>query len=141
MVWNCSFVKVVFWVEKYFGQVVIIVVEVVEGVEFVMVCVGNDDDLWQVCIGFDGVFVGMVVGVVFVDYIIVLVVVMWELLVIVGEQGFGFLDVLVLGGQVGVENGQFLVMCGGLVVDYVVVELVIVVYVKICCLMGFLGVG
>ena len=33
-----------------------------------MACVGNDDDLRQVCLGGDGAFAGMGAGAIFVDH-------------------------------------------------------------------------
>lgn len=92
--------------------------EVCVGVELVFCCVGNDDDLCVVVLGEQGVFVGMVLGSLFVDYIIVLVEVVCELLLLVVECELGFFDVLVFGGQVGVVNGVLMVMVGGEEVFY-----------------------
>jgi phosphoribosylformylglycinamidine synthase subunit PurQ / glutaminase len=42
--------------------------EAAAGQDFVMACVGNDDDLRAVCTGADGAFAGMAAGAVFVDH-------------------------------------------------------------------------
>ncbi len=42
--------------------------EAAQGADLVMCCVGNDDDLRQVCLGPDGAFAGMAQGAVFVDH-------------------------------------------------------------------------
>lgn len=48
--------------------------------------------------GEGGVFVVMKDGVIFVDYMMVFVKVMCEFYEVVGVVGFGFVDVLILGG-------------------------------------------
>lgn len=78
IVYNCIIFKVESWVVEYGGVFGKILCEVVFGVEIVFVCVGNDDDLRFVCMGLDGVFQLMEKGVIFVDYIIVLVKVICE---------------------------------------------------------------
>lgn len=98
IVYNCIVVKVEKWVVEYGGIMVVILVEVVCGVDMVLVCVGNDDDFWFVCIGEDGVFGVMGVGIIFVDYMMVLVKVIVEMYEFVKGKGIGFVDVLVLGG-------------------------------------------
>ncbi|MTH64753.1 NAD(P)-dependent oxidoreductase [Paracoccus shanxieyensis] len=140
-VWNRSPAKAALWVEKHPGQVATTAAEAAEGAEFVMACVGNDDDLRQVCTGPDGAFAGMAAGAVFVDHTTVSAAVTRELSAIAGEQGFGFLDAPVSGGQAGAENGQLSVMCGGSAADYAAAEPVIAAYAKICRLMGPSGAG
>ena len=140
-VWNRSPAKAALWVEKHPGQVATTAAEAAEGAEFVMACVGNDDDLRQVCTSPDGAFAGMAAGAVFVDHTTVSAAVTRELSAIAGEQGIGFLDAPVSGGQAGAENGQLSVMCGGSAADYAAAEPVIAAYAKICRLMGPSGAG
>lgn len=72
-VWNCSVEKVQQWVKEYFGKVCLIIVEVVQGVEFVMICVGVDKDFVEVFEGEIGIIQNVFKGVIFVDYIMVFV--------------------------------------------------------------------
>ena len=44
------------WCKKYNGKVAITPADAAEGSDFVMCCVGNDDDLRSVTIGSDGAF-------------------------------------------------------------------------------------
>lgn len=115
--------------------------EAAEGQDFVMACVGNDDDLREVTIGEDGAFKGMVKGSVFVDHTTASAEVARELSALSWEKGFGFVDAPVSGGQAGAENGVLTVMCGGEEADYEKAEPVIAAYARMCKLIGPAGSG
>ncbi len=140
-VWNRTAAKATAWAEKHGGQTAPTAREAAGGAEFVMACVGNDDDLRQVCTGPDGAFAGMALGAVLVDHTTVSAAVTRELDAVAREAGIGFVDAPVSGGQAGAENGQLSVMCGGTPVDYGRAEPVIGAYAKICRLMGPSGAG
>lgn len=140
-VWNRTAAKAAAWAQKYGGRAAATAREAAQGAEFVMCCVGNDDDLRSVCLGPDGAFAGMEKGAVFVDHTTVSAAVTRELASIAGDSGFGFVDAPVSGGQAGAENGQLSVMCGGAPGDYARAEPVIAAYAKICRLMGPSGAG
>ena len=113
----------------------------VEGAEFVMSCVGNDDDLRSVCVGDDGAFAGMVEGTVFVDHTTVSDAVTVELYGVAKKAGISFVDAPISGGQAGAENGQLSVMCGGDQDAYDRAEPVIDAYAKLCRRIGESGAG
>ena len=140
-VWNRTAAKAAAWAQKHGGRADATAREAAQGAEFVMCCVGNDDDLRSVCLGPDGAFAGMEKGAVFVDHTTVSAAVTRELASIAGDSGFGFVDAPVSGGQAGAENGQLSVMCGGAPGDYARAEPVIAAYAKICRLMGPSGAG
>ncbi|WP_374425392.1 NAD(P)-dependent oxidoreductase [Paracoccus sp. (in: a-proteobacteria)] len=140
-VWNRTAAKAATWAQKHGGRAAATAREAAQGAEFVMCCVGNDDDLRAVCLGPDGAFAGMEKGAVFVDHTTVSAAVTRELASIAGDSGFGFVDAPVSGGQAGAENGQLSVMCGGAPGDYARAEPVIAAYAKICRLMGPSGAG
>lgn len=140
-VWNRTAAKAAAWAQKHGGRAAATAREAAQGAEFVMCCVGNDDDLRSVCLGPDGAFAGMEKGAVFVDHTTVSAAVTRELASIAGDSGFGFVDAPVSGGQAGAENGQLSVMCGGAPGDYARAEPVIAAYAKICRLMGPSGAG
>ena len=106
-----------------------------------MACVGNDDDLRQVCLGGDGAFAGMGAGAIFVDHTTVSAMVTRELAAIAADMGLGFVDAPVSGGQAGAENGQLSIMCGGAPDAYAAAEPVMAAYARICRLMGPSGAG
>jgi 3-hydroxyisobutyrate dehydrogenase len=108
-----------------------------EGAEFVMACVGNDDDLrsglpWPE----DGAFAGMGRGAIFVDHTTVSAKVTRELAEVAAARGLGFVDAPVSGGQAGAENGQLSIMCGGDRRRLCRAEPVMAAYARICRLMG-----
>ncbi|KGJ10534.1 NAD(P)-dependent oxidoreductase (plasmid) [Paracoccus versutus] len=140
-VWNRSPAKAEAWAARHKGRLAATAREAAGGAEFVMACVGNDDDLRQVCLGEAGAFAGMGRGAVFVDHTTVSAAVTRELSAVAAEAGLGFVDAPVSGGQAGAEGGQLSVMCGGAQADYDRAEPVIAAYAKICKLMGPSGAG
>lgn len=140
-VYNRSAAKAEAWAGQHGGARAATPREAAAGASFVMACVGNDDDLRQVCLGPDGAFAGMAAGAVFVDHTTVSAQVTRELATAAREAGLGYVDAPVSGGQAGAENGQLSVMCGGAEADYAAAEPVIAVYAKICRRMGDVGAG
>ena len=58
-VFNRTTAKAEAWAGEHGGTFATTPREAAEGAEFVMACVGNDDDLRSVCLGEDGAFAGM----------------------------------------------------------------------------------
>ena len=56
------------WVDAHGGAMAKTPRAAAQGAEFVLACVGNDDDLRSVCLGDEGAFAGMAEGTVFVDH-------------------------------------------------------------------------
>jgi 3-hydroxyisobutyrate dehydrogenase len=140
-VYNRTSAKADAWVAKHGGRAAATPREAAAGAEFVMACVGNDDDLRGVCLGPDGAFAGMASGTVFVDHTTVSASVTRELHAKAAAQGFGFVDAPVSGGQAGAENGVLSVMCGGDAEPYARAEPVIAAYARICRRLGDSGSG
>ncbi len=115
--------------------------EAAEGAEFVMACVGNDDDLRSVCVGDDGAFAGMADGTVFVDHTTVSAAVTREMYAAGSAVGIAFVDAPISGGQAGAENGALSIMCGGDQAAYDRAEPVMDAYAKICRRIGDSGAG
>ena len=129
------------WCKKYNGKVAITPADAAEGSDFVMCCVGNDDDLRSVTIGSDGAFSKIKKGAVFVDHTTVSTRVTKELFEISKDKGFHFIDAPVSGGQAGAENGLLSIMCGGEQHVFDRVEPVLEIYSKICKRIGDSGAG
>ncbi|WP_343502428.1 NAD(P)-dependent oxidoreductase [Alloyangia pacifica] len=140
-VYNRTAAKADKWVTEFGGRMAPTPREAAEGADFVMACVGNDDDLRGVCLGAEGAFAGMGEGAVFVDHTTVSSMVTSELWHVAKDNGFGFVDGPVSGGQAGAENGQLVVMCGGDQGDYDAAEPVIDAYAKMCKRLGDSGAG
>ncbi|MDB6177820.1 NAD(P)-dependent oxidoreductase [Paracoccus sp. Z330] len=140
-VYNRSSSKADAWVKANGGQSAQTPGQAVAGAEFVFACVGNDDDLRQICVGDDGAFSGMSDAAVFVDHTTVSAAVTRELAEQARGLGLGYVDAPISGGQAGAENGQLSVMCGGAQADFDRAAPVIGAYAKICRLMGDVGAG
>ena len=110
--------------------------------DIVFVCVGNDDDVRSVIYGDDGVLAGAKRGTIIVDHTTGSATLARELASACAEQGVGFVDAPVSGGQAGAENGQLSVMCGA--DDQQVFDRaypVIMSYAKVCKRLGNAGSG
>ncbi|WP_170435448.1 NAD(P)-dependent oxidoreductase [Ruegeria arenilitoris] len=140
-VYNRTAAKAEKWVSQHGGQMATTPRGAAEGAEFVMACVGNDDDLRMVCTGEDGAFGGMAEGSVFVDHTTVSAKVTRELYAAAKARGISFVDAPISGGQAGAENGVLSIMCGGDQAAYDRAEPVMQVYAKICRRIGDSGAG
>lgn len=140
-VYNRSGAKAKAWAEKFGGRTAATPKAAAEGQDFVMACVGNDDDLRSVTIGDDGAFAGMKSGAIFVDHTTASAEVARQLDAEANKRGFHFIDAPVSGGQAGAENGVLTVMCGGKEADYKRAEPIIAAYARMCKLLGPAGAG
>jgi 3-hydroxyisobutyrate dehydrogenase-like beta-hydroxyacid dehydrogenase len=140
-VYNRTEAKSAAWVARHGGARAATPREAALGAEFVIACVGNDDDLRAVCTGPDGAFAGMAAGSVFLDHTTVSAAVTRELAAAAADRGTGFVDAPVSGGQAGAENGALSVMCGGSEADFARAEPVIAAYARICRRLGPSGAG
>ncbi|WP_291732699.1 NAD(P)-dependent oxidoreductase [Leisingera sp. F5] len=140
-VYNRTEAKAKAWVAEHGGRFGATPRAAAAGAEFVLACVGNDDDLRSVCLGADGAFAGMGEGTVFADHTTVSETVTRELHGAAAEKGVFFVDAPISGGQAGAENGVLSVMCGGDEAAYARVEPVMDAYSKICRRIGGSGAG
>ncbi|MDD9739116.1 NAD(P)-dependent oxidoreductase [Marinovum sp. SP66] len=140
-VYNRTAAKAEAWAGEHGGASAPTPAEAARGAEFVMACVGNDDDLRAVCLGEEGAFAGMDEGTVFVDHTTVSAAVTRELYDAAEAGGISFVDAPVSGGQAGAENGQLAVMCGGDQAAYDRAAPVIAAYAKACRRLGESGAG
>jgi 3-hydroxyisobutyrate dehydrogenase len=140
-VFNRTPAKAKAWAEKFGGRTAPTPKAAAEGQDFVMACVGNDDDLRAIAIGADGAFAGMKAGATFVDHTTASAQVARELDAEATKRKFRFVDAPVSGGQAGAENGVLTVMCGGTKEAYSGAEPVIAAYARMCKLLGPAGSG
>ena len=111
-VYNRTATKALAWVGEHGGRAAPTPVEAAEGAEFVMMCVGNDDDVRAVALGSSGALSGMAPGSILIDHTTASARVARELADACAAVGVGFVDAPVSGGQAGAENGALTVMCG-----------------------------
>ena len=111
-VYNRTTAKAEAWAAEHGGKFAATPREAAKGQDFVMACVGNDDDLRSVCLGDDGALAGMTKGTTFVDHTTVSAKVTREIYAAAAEVGVSFVDGPVSDGQAGAENGVLSIMCG-----------------------------
>ena len=140
-VYNRSSNRAKKWCSEYGGQIALTPADAAEGADFVMCCVGNDDDLREVTIGKNGAFSKIAKGSIFVDHTTVSGRVTKELFDIGNEMEFDFIDAPISGGQAGAENGMLSIMCGGDQQAFDKAKSILKTYSKICKRIGESGAG
>ncbi|MGA8650995.1 MAG: NAD(P)-dependent oxidoreductase [Xanthobacteraceae bacterium] len=140
-VYNRTTAKAEKWVAQFGGKSAPTPKQAAEGQDFVMACVGNDNDLHEVMLGKDGVFAGMRKDAIVVDHTTASAEIARKLHAEAKTRGFDFVDAPVSGGQAGAENGVLTVMCGGEAGPFARAEKVIAAYARACNLLGAPGSG
>lgn len=140
-VYNRTASKAEKWVAEFGGLMAKTPAEAAAGADFVMACVGNDDDLRGVCLGDTGAFTGMNKGGIFVDHTTVSANVTAELYTVAADLGLSFVDAPISGGQAGAENGVLSIMCGGDQAAFDSAEAIMSAYSRICRRIGESGAG
>jgi 3-hydroxyisobutyrate dehydrogenase len=140
-VYNRTQAKAEKWVAQHQGSLAPTPRQAAEGQDFVMTCVGNDDDLREVALGPEGAFAAIRKGAVFVDHTTASAGIARELHAEASKRGFEFIDAPVSGGQAGAENGTLTVMCGGDAAAFARAENIIMTYARMCKLLGGAGAG
>jgi 3-hydroxyisobutyrate dehydrogenase len=140
-VYNRTTAKAEAWVAQHGGAMALTPREAAQDADFVMACVGNDDDLRGICLGDDGAFAGMKAGAIFVDHTTVSAAVTRDMFAAAQALGLGFVDAPVSGGQAGAQNGALSVMCGGEQAHYDAAEPIIAAYARICRRIGASSAG
>ena len=95
------------WCAEYTGRVAATPAEAAKGADFVMCCVGNDDDLREVTIGTNGAFSEIGKGSIFVDHTTVSARVTKELFDIGNNMEFDFIALQFLVDKPGRKMAYF----------------------------------
>ncbi|WP_215398030.1 NAD(P)-dependent oxidoreductase [Rheinheimera oceanensis] len=140
-VYNRTAAKAEKWAAQYGGAYADTPAKAVQGAALVFMCVGNDNDVRSVVYGGHGVLAGMAAGSVLVDHTTASANLARELAQAAKQQGIGFLDAPVSGGQAGAENGVLTVMIGGESDDFAKAEVAIMSYSRCAKLLGPAGSG
>jgi 3-hydroxyisobutyrate dehydrogenase len=140
-VYNRTAAKAEKWVAQFGGRSAKTPKEAAADQDFVLVCVGNDDDLREVVLGSNGAMHGVKRGAVLVDHTTASAELAREFHAEAKKRGFDFIDAPVSGGQAGAENGVLTVMCGGDPDPFGHAEKVIAAYARACTLIGASGSG
>ncbi len=109
--------------------------------DLVFACVGADKDVEAICVGEEGAFGAMREGAVFVDHTTASADCARAMAAAAAEQGIGFVDAPVSGGEAGAVNGALTIMCGGETTAFDAAEPVMQAYGKSVRLLGAAGSG
>lgn len=118
-----------------------------QGADYVMTCVGNDDDLRAVVLcqtgmlSEQGALATMRAGAVLIDHTTASAAVARELAAAAAERGISFIDAPVSGGQQGAQNGALTIMCGGEEYAFARAAKMMQAYAKAITHMGPVGAG
>ncbi|WP_026987914.1 NAD(P)-dependent oxidoreductase [Fodinicurvata fenggangensis] len=112
-VYNRTAEKASKWAQEHGGQTGATPAEAAAEADIVFMCVGNDDDVRKVVYGENGALAGMKNGAILVDHTTASAEVAREVEKACKDDGKGFLDAPVSGGQAGAENGALTIMVGG----------------------------
>jgi 3-hydroxyisobutyrate dehydrogenase len=140
-VYNRTAAKAQQWVKEHGGKSATSPREAAKDCDFVLMCVGNDDDVRSVVYGDNGALAGIRKGAILVDHTTASATVAREVFQKAKEKGIGFVDAPVSGGQAGAVNGQLGIMCGGEPATFEKAKPVLDVYAKMCALIGGPGAG
>jgi 3-hydroxyisobutyrate dehydrogenase len=140
-VYNRNGAKAEAWAKEYGGSTAPTPAEAARDADFVLCCVGNDNDLREVTLGPQGAFNSVRKGAVFIDNTTASANIARELHAAAKARSFDFLDAPVSGGQAGAQNGALTVMVGGDQAAFDRAQPVIASYARMVTLIGPAGAG
>ena len=140
-VYNRTAAKAEKWAAQYGGAYAETPAKAAQGATLVFLCVGNDNDVRSVVYGEQGVLAGMLAGSVLTDHTTASANLARELAQAAKQQGIGFLDAPVSGGQAGAQNGLLTIMLGGEAADFAKAEATLMKYARSARLLGPAGSG
>ena len=129
------------WIAQYKGSKADSPAKAAENADYILTCVGNDNDLREVTFGEKGIFKTIKEGAVYIDNTTASATIAREINDYAIKNKFGFLDAPVSGGQAGAENGALTVMIGGDQESYDKAKHIIDCYSKKMKLLGKAGSG
>jgi len=112
-VYNRTVERAMGWVAQYGGSYANTPKEAASQAEIAFCCVGNDQDVLSVVLGEQGILAGLPQAGILVDHTTASAELARELEQLATQNGLGFLDAPVSGGQAGAVNGVLTVMVGG----------------------------
>lgn len=141
-VYNRTRSKAEAWQQRHGGQVCDSPAQAAEQADVLITCVGNDDDLREVCLAAThGAYASLPAGALHIDHTTSSAQLARELDSRARSHSLRFVDAPVSGGQAGAENGALSIMCGGTQDDYQAAAVVFGAYAASHALIGPSGSG
>ena len=129
------------WLHEFKGNKALTPKEAVKDSKIVFACVGNDNDIKEVCTGINGAFEGMSEETIFIDNTTASADIARFLNLKAKDQNISFLDAPVSGGEAGAVNGMLTVMVGGEIEAFNQSKSYIEAFSQAVTLMGKAGAG
>ena len=129
------------WLQEFRGNKALTPKEAVKDSKIVFACVGNDNDIKEVCIGRNGAFEGMSEETIFIDNTTASADIARFLSRKAKEHNISFLDAPVSGGEAGAVKGILTVMVGGEIGAFNQSKPYIEAFSQAVTLMGDVGAG
>lgn len=129
------------WLNEFKGNKALTPKEAVKESKIVFACVGNDNDIKEVCTGINGAFEGMSDETIFIDNTTASADIARFLSLKAKERNISFLDAPVSGGEAGAVNGMLTVMVGGEIEAFNLSKPYIEAFSQAVTLMGEVGAG
>ena len=140
-VYNRSKEKIDKWLSTYDGKSIKSLSEVNKEYDFVISCIGNDNDLQNITISENGCLDQLKENSIFIDHSTVSPKLVLKLEKAFAEKKVNFLDAPISGGQSGAENGTLSIMVGGNKQSFIRSEEILKSYGKKIKFMGNPGSG
>ena len=140
-VYNRSKEKVEKWLSTYKGHSLNSLTEINKDYDFIISCIGNDNDLKDITISESGCLNLLKKDSIFIDHSTVSPKLVIDLEKKFSEKKIHFLDAPVSGGQSGAENGTLSIMVGGYKQAFIKSEELLKSYGKKIKFMGNVGSG
>jgi len=140
-VYNRNPARAAAWLAQHKGSSAATAAEAVRDAQFVFVCIGNDNDLYQVILEEGGVLAAMAPGSILIDHTTASAEAARTIFAAAQARSVAFLDAPVSGGQAGAENGKLTVMVGGKADAYAAAEPLMALFARAVTHMGASGAG
>ena len=137
-VWNRTAEKSERWADEHKGRAADSVEAAASGADYVMMCVGDDQDVYDVAAP---AIKAMGAGTVLVDHTTASAQCARKCHDMAGKKFIGFVDAPISGGEAGAVNGAVTIMCGGDEAGYARALPIMNSYAKAVKLMGPSGAG
>jgi len=140
-VFNRTEAKALAWQKTYGGAIAESPKAAAKDAELVMCCVGNDNDLREVCYGDNGILAGLAPKAILIDHTTTSAEVAKEIAQACSKQGNNFFDAPVSGGEIGAKNGALTIMVGGDATQFNHIKNTLNIYAKQVTHLGDVGAG
>ena len=137
-VWNRTIGKAKNWSEEYNGHYENDIQKTVQVADFVMICVGEDADVYAVV---EPAIEAISANAIIVDHTTASAECARKCHDMAKVKSIGFIDAPISGGEAGAVNGQLTIMCGGDEIDFQKANPIMNAYAKATKLMGDSGAG